>query len=665
LTGPGGIGKTRLALHAAAELLDDFASGVFFVPLSAIREPELIVPAIAKVLGMREVAGDGLLETVAAHLADKHLLLVIDNLEHVVGGVAALSSLLTAAPALRILATSRERLQLSGERVYAVPALPLPNADDLSTLAQTPATALFLARAAAVKGDFELTRQNAGAVRGICEALDGLPLAIELAAARIPLLRPEALLNRLGERLKVLTGGTRDVEERQRTLRNTIAWSYELLTAEEQRLFERLSVFSGGCTIEAAEQVADVGLDQAQAFVERSLLRRTDERLGMLATIREYAEERLEEREAHSEVEDLRLRHLSFFTALAEQAHRELMGPSKGEWVERIGADLENARAALGWEAQATEAAELQLRLAAALRLFWDAAGSTGEGLAWIERGLARVPEPAAQLRYDAYLGASAFASQLGDFDKAFDYDARALAAAQEVGDAAQQATALMRTAIDMRRTGQLARARALYEEALALTKEIGDDHRAGAITHNLGDLALAEGDLERARGLFAEALANARTRSDSHETAYALCNLALASLRLEGPSAHASLCEALAIIQDLAWPFGAAYAVELAGAALARSDSEGAARLLAAAESMRLALQLPLEPFEQMVHDESMEVVERALGSERLAGATELGRATPSRDAVAYAIHRLRAAESSADGRLPSEPGRPVQLRP
>jgi tetratricopeptide (TPR) repeat protein len=496
---------------------------------------------------------------------------------------------------------------------------------------------------------------ESGELFEICRRLDCLPLALELAAARTKILSPGQILERLRERLPLLTGGPRDAPARQQTLRNTIEWSYELLSPDEQRLFARFSVFAGGCTLEAAEEVAGIDLDLAQSFVDRSLVRRDGDRLGMLETIREYAHARLEaaaetdDVDAKSEAETLRLRHLTFFTAFAERAHRELAGPNKADWLGRVRADLENARTALAWQPAPVGAHELQLRLAAALRLFWDSVGFVGEGLRWIEQGLARVRRPSAQLRYDAYIGASAFASQFGDFTKAFDYDALALAAARELDDKALEATALMRTAIDMRRTGKLSRARALYEQALALAEECGDEPRVGMITHNLGDLALAEGDYERAESLFQKAIDGARARSDPHQTAYSLCNLALAAFKLDDARVFEYLREALTIIADLSWPFGLVYALEVAGDAVAANDPDAAARLLAVAEVMGRELELPLDPFEQAVHDESVARVLEALGAERHSEASELGRAMSESEAIGYALERLQVAQLSA----------------
>jgi predicted ATPase/class 3 adenylate cyclase len=620
LTGAGGSGKTRLAAQAVADVSQLYPDGVFWVGLAALREPAFVTSAIAQVLAAKQ--------DLAEHIGSKRLLLLLDNFEHVLAAASALADLLPTCPNVTLLVTSREQLHLRSEHEYVV--LPLRESDAVS---------LFHERARAVGAEIAAN----GEVAAICRRLDHLPLAIELAAARVKVLSPTALLSRLDRRLPLLTRGAQDLPERQQTLRATLDWSYELLTRQEQHLFVRLAVFAGGWTLEAAESVCDAGLDVLQSLLEKSLLRRSTDRYWMLETIREYGLGILEQT---GESDELRLRHLQFFTTLAEEAHRELKGARRTESIERIREDIDNARWALTWEPRTTVAGELQLRLAAALRLYWDSVGSVGEGRRWIEEGLVRAHDPTPELRYDAYIGASAFASQQRDFAKAFEYDAQALAAAHELDDAARIATALMRTAIDCRLNAELSRARELYEQALSLAEDAGEDHLLAAITHNLGDLALYEGEFERACTLFERALEAARARGDSHETAYALCNLALASFKLDHARVFEYLREALTIIAGLSWPFGLMYALELAGNALANGNPAGAARLLATAEAMRVELELPLDPFEQALHNESLATVVAALGPGQYAEASEAGGAMAELEAVGFALERLKARE-------------------
>ncbi|HEV2235809.1 MAG TPA: adenylate/guanylate cyclase domain-containing protein, partial [Ktedonobacterales bacterium] len=341
LTGPGGIGKTRLANHVAAELILDFSDGVWLVRLSRLSDPSRVVPTIAQTLAVPEVAGRSIAEGLREHLAGRQALLVLDNFEQVVGAAAEVAALLETCPRLKLLVTSRLPLRLRGEHEYAVPPLRLPDSDgkmDVGALTQYEAVALFVQRAQSARADFAVTAANAPAIAEICRRLDGLPLAIELAAARSKLLPPEALLARLGRQLSVLTGGARDLEERQQTMRATIAWSDELLSVEERTLFRRLAVFAGGSTLEAAEAVCgatpsgaplemDV-LDGLSILVDQSLFQQREEggepRLGMLHVIREYA---LEQLEASGEAEALRRAHAAYFLALAERAEPELIRP--------------------------------------------------------------------------------------------------------------------------------------------------------------------------------------------------------------------------------------------------------------------------------------------------------------------------------------------------
>ncbi len=364
LTGPGGVGKTRLGLRVATDLVDAFADGTCFVPLAPISDPDLVVPTIAQTLGLKEAGerGPGLprpFHVLQAYLQDKHLLLLLDNFEQVLAAAPQLSDLLTGCPHLKILVTSRAVLHVRGEREFPVPPLALPDLAHLpesNMLSEYAAVALFLQRAQAAKPDFQMTRANARAIAAICVRLDGLPLAIELAAARVKLLPPHILLTRLEHRLQVLTRGAQDVPARQQTLRNMLAWSYDLLDAQEQRLFRRLSVFVGGCTLEAVEAMyttldetpANV-LDGVASLIDKSLLQQTEQgaeepRLVMLETIREYG---LETLEASGEREITRRAHAAYYLALAEEAEPQLLGSQQAVWLERLEQEHDNLGFAL------------------------------------------------------------------------------------------------------------------------------------------------------------------------------------------------------------------------------------------------------------------------------------------------------------------------------
>jgi predicted ATPase/DNA-binding CsgD family transcriptional regulator len=399
LTGPGGVGKTRVALHVAEQVRAHFADGVWFVSLAPINDPDLVIPTTAQTLGLREAKEGSLLDQLQVSLRERQGLLLLDNFEQVVSAAGHVADLLTSCPHLKVLVTSREALHVRAERELPVSTLSLPDPKrlpDLTALSQYEAVALFIQRAQAVRPEFQLTNANAPVVAEICVRLDGLPLAIELAAARIKLLPPQALLSRLGQRLQLLTSNARDVPARQQTLRNTLQWSYDLLDAQEQKLFCLLSVFVGGCTLEAVEEVSaafgDIALpvlDGVASLIDKNLLQQTAQegeevRLLMLETIREYGWEVLTQRQ---EREAIQATHAAYYLALAEEAERALGGPQHLLWLERLGREHDNLRAALHWlRVQGSrvegggEAAEQSLRLETALSWFWTLRGYQNDG---------------------------------------------------------------------------------------------------------------------------------------------------------------------------------------------------------------------------------------------------------------------------------------------
>ncbi len=404
LTGPGGIGKTRLGVQVAAELSELFVDGMFFVDLAPLSDPTLVVHTIAQRLGIWEGTGQSLLERLKEVLHKKQLLLLLDNFERVRRADVQVADLLTACPRLKVLVTSRARLDVRAQQLFSVPPLALPDTKqlhDLTALAQCEAVTLFLQRARAIEPNFQLTTANARAVTEICAGLDGLPLAIELAAARLKLLPPQALLERLAQPLHVLTSGARDAPARQQTLRNTIAWSYDLLSAQERCLFRRLAVFAGGCTLEAVEAVCEAPGDETgkvfdgvASLIDKSLVqqraqREEEPRLVMLETIREYALECLE---SAGETEAIRQAHAAYYLALAEEAAPELQGPQQATWLERLELEHDNLRAALEWFIERGgpgSSREMALRLGGALSEFWIVRGLFSEGRTFLERVLA------------------------------------------------------------------------------------------------------------------------------------------------------------------------------------------------------------------------------------------------------------------------------------
>jgi predicted ATPase/transcriptional regulator with XRE-family HTH domain len=401
LTGPGGTGKTRLALQVASELIDMFADGVFFIDLAPVADSTFVAATIAGVLGIQETGDQPFVARLKTYLRSKHVLLVLDNFEHLLSGAAVIDELLTATSSVAMLITSRAVLHLYGEHEIVVPPLAIPDLQYLPTLdrlSSYPAVRLFIERARAAQVDFHLTPTTASAVAEICVRLDGLPLAIELAAARSKLFSPQALLARLSDRLKLLVGGSQSIPARQQTLRNTIDWSYNLLQAGEQTLFWRLAVFVGGCTIEAAEAVCTIETDALldilaglQALLDHSLLRQEvslegEPRFSMLETIREYALERLE---LSGEADAIRRRHAIYHLELAHQAEKESPVQQR-VWLDRLQCELGNLRAALAWCRTMTDSGEIGLRLATLLFWFWRRRGSISEGRAWIMGALAR-----------------------------------------------------------------------------------------------------------------------------------------------------------------------------------------------------------------------------------------------------------------------------------
>jgi predicted ATPase/DNA-binding SARP family transcriptional activator len=524
LTGSGGTGKTRLALQAAADSLGFFASGTFFVALAPLANAELVLPTIAQVLGLRVPRGQALGQFLADYFAERKLLLVLDNFEHVVAAAPDVARLLAAAPGLKVLATSREPLHVSGERALPVPPLEMPEADaGWEALAVNEAAALFVDRAQAIRPDFDLTEANAPAVAAICRKLDGLPLAIELAAARIPLFPPAALLARLDERLAVLTGGARDRPGRHQTLRATLDWSYELLSAPRRRLFARLAVFAGGWTLEAAETVCDGDLDVVDglaSLIDKSLVRlegsEEEPRFAMLETIREYGLEKLRQLGEERAVRD---RHLAWSLAFAERAEPELRGTEQKAWLDRLHAELDNFRAALDWSR--SHDPEACLRLASALLEFWVVRADWSEGREWIEQALSVAADIDPAVRMKALRAVAELADVLSDYPSSTRYYEESLEIARALGNPRGIAEAVRGLAHERARVGlPVETQRPLLEEAVEIYRALGDEP---SLARSLGGIAWTERDLRRGRELKEEALAIYRRLGNRESVGWAL----------------------------------------------------------------------------------------------------------------------------------------------
>jgi predicted ATPase/DNA-binding CsgD family transcriptional regulator/Tfp pilus assembly protein PilF len=570
LTGPGGIGKTRLGLHVAAALSETFTDGVYFVNLAPLSDPTLVVSAIAQTMGILEMGGQFLLERLKEQLQQQQVLLLLDNFEQVVGAAVQVADLLSACPQLKVLVTSREVLHVRAEHEFAVPPLALPDPRhlaDLAALAQYEAVALFLERARATKPDFQLTATNARAIAEICARLDGLPLPIELAAARIKLLPPQALLARLGQRLVVLTSRTQDMPARHQTLRHTIAWSYDLLNAQEQRLFRRLAVFVGGWALEAVEAVsttvgdtdADV-LEGVGSLLDKSLLQRTERdgeepRFVMLETIREYG---LEVLASGGEAQAMRAAHAAYYLALAEQAEPQLTGPQQLSWFERLEREHDNLRAALSWllsQGSERQSSELGLRLSGALSPFWEIHGHVSEGWHWLERALDASEKVRSTVRAKALIGAAALATMREDFAQAEALCAEGLELYRELGDHQGSATALSRWGYAAMMRSNYAQARSLLEEALALFGEVGDTAGSASTLHRLATILFYQGEYAQAQALLEECLVLTREEGDvqDHALALALHGLVLLS-QGDLVRAQAYLEESLAVSRKVGY---------------------------------------------------------------------------------------------------------------
>jgi predicted ATPase len=496
LSGPGGSGKTRLALEAAAELVAEFKAGVFWVGLAPVRDPALVPDTIAQTLG----AKDGLEE----HVGERELLLLLDNLEQVVEAAPDLASLVESCPNLKLLVTSRELLRVRGEVEYAVPPL-----------TDTEAVELFCERAQA---------QADQTIAELCRRLDNLPLALELAAARAHVLSPRQILGRLSKRLDLLKGG-RDAEARQQTLRAAIEWSYDLLDPDEQRLFARVSVFQGGCTLDAAEEVADADLDTLQSLVDKSLVRHSEERFWMLETIREYAVDRLE---ASGEAKELRRRHVELFLALAEEAEPHLREgeESSDEWLDRLESEQDNVRAALDYAISSGEH-ELALKLAAAVWWSWSLRGNLHEGLRHLERVLALGDRRPSRARAYVILGLADLAIDTGDKDTARLYGEEALALFRSLGEPWAVAYTLLLLGLTFAFEDDWTNAQPRFAESVRIFGELGDEHWTLQATRRLAWSYEELGDVEHARTLQEDLLRRARASGDKFLEAKALSVLA------------------------------------------------------------------------------------------------------------------------------------------
>ncbi|MDQ3699908.1 MAG: tetratricopeptide repeat protein, partial [Chloroflexota bacterium] len=694
LLGPGGVGKTRLAMEVAAHVCTAYPDGTALVPLATLTDPALVGAAVAQALGVREVGGEALSDTLRTHLRDRRLLLILDNLEHLLPAASLVAELLAACPGLAVLATSRIVLRLLPEHVFVVPPLAVPESVDSlapDALLTYGAVELFVERARAADARFTLTDEDAPAVARICRRLDGLPLALVLAAACARLFPPRALDARLAEhRLTVLGEGFRDVPTRQRTLRGAMDWSYGLLPVQEGVLFRRLAVFAGGCTLVAAETVcasdtrdgtlADV-LRGLAALVDKSLIwvheaSDGEPRFGMLETMREYALERLHE---SGEAEDVRRRHAAYYLALAEAAEPRLWEAEQEVWLHRLALEHGNLLAVLHWSVDGG-ASDTALRLAGALWRFWSTRGHLGEGRVWLARALGLPAGPVAA-RARALTAAGTLAYQQGDYAAASAHYETGLALKRVLGDLQGVANSLNGLGNVAALRGEYAVARALFEESLAVRRRLRDRWGVAAALHNLGYVSHQEGGLAAARRYYEESLTAEQELGNRHGVALSLGNLALVVAEGGDPDGARPLVEeSLAIAQELGDRSGAAHALHnlgdlaldrgdratagarytaclalwdevgdrggmayalegLAGLAAAGADWARALRLAGAAATLRDTLGLPLSPPERAQLERRLRSARRALGPAATVAWDE-GRALLPGQALAYARH-------------------------
>jgi predicted ATPase/DNA-binding CsgD family transcriptional regulator len=649
LTGTGGIGKTRLALRVAEAVRDTFSDGVYFVDLASLSDPAQVVNAVVSALGVQENTVYPLLEALKRALARRHLLLLMDNFEHVIAAAPMVSELLAACPQLKVLVTSREALHLHGEQEFPVAALSLPlaYANSVEALAASEAGLLFMQRAQMTQPDFAVSDESASAIAQICARLDGLPLAIELAAARIKVLSPHTLLTRLTSRLDTLTGGPRDLPSRQQTLYNTIAWSYHLLTHGEQRLFARLAVFRGGCSLEAIEAVcgenlpSDV-LDGLESLVNKNLILRNalpdgDLRFGMLETLHEYAKERLA---ASGEAATLARRHAAYFVDLAERAEPELRQAQQCHWFRRLKADHDNLRATLTWSLDDDDGdRSLGVRLGGALGLFWTTYGYQAEGRQWTDHLLDQLDTVPRQNHAKLLITAGRIALPWNDLDAAQRHFDWALQIARVLDDEVNIAWALTYKSYTMMH--KLDAALTLAEEGLALFRAL--DHQPGLAQALciLGELARFGGDDARARQAYEECLMVSQTTGETRRIRHMFGNLAfLAQHEGDYERARALAEQGLRLALEMDNQLDIADSLAgLAGVMGVTGQPERAARLLGAWDAALERIVAAPEPIDRPEYEQNIATVRAQLTPMSFEAAWSEGRGMSLEQAVALAL--------------------------
>ena len=649
LTGAGGVGKTRLALEVAREAAVLFPDGVAFVTLAPVSDPDLVVTAVARGLGLREAGGKPVRELVRDNLKEKRLLLVLDNFEHLLGAAPEVADLLASCPPVKFLVTSRAPLRLRGEQEYPVEPLPVPHLTRVPAVEDVegvPSVRLLVQRAREASPGFGLTQENAAAVAAICRRLDGLPLAIELVAARLKLLSPTALLARLDASLPLLSGGPRDLPKRQKTMRDTVAWSYGLLPSEEQALFGRLSVFAGGFELPAAEAVGgEQVLEGLSVLIGNSLIRARAEpsggdgaepRFSMLETIRQYGLERLA---ASGEEGGIRRLHAAYYLELAERATPELEGGGQAAWLERLEREHDNLRTALGWLLEHGKPG-LAARLASATGLFWAVRGHAGEGQMWLERALASGGLTGSD-RAKALGAISLLLLAKGEIGRMSELVEEGIREAHAAGDEQTLTFLMMQKGYAATFRGDLDAAEEALSGALAVLRDRGGRWGTAPVLNALAQVALLRGDFGRAVDLLREGEAALRQSEDSFTLATNL-NVQATISQLQGDDARTAtlLCESVELSSALRDSWALVYGlVGLAGVAARRGEAGRAARLFGAAEALGVAASVTVAfPPARTLYEQDRANARMQLGAEAFEASLAEGQAMTTEEAVAEA---------------------------